>query len=382
MKQYCTLFFLSLFALRGWAQKPASAEMPASGAGTTSAVAAMPAGDNLGQAVIKAKCTTRHVSLPSRRRAADNPTYFRNIRVLDYRRDTSRVGVVHSGTYSQAQIAVWRGSTSTTFAAYLDSVYASRRGFDSLLVVIKDLWISDSVDRTAPSRGLFSDPYWSRIAFRFEAYQRRDGGFVPLTYLDTLSETKGSEDPYVADRRLVELCDVFMEKVADIENQGIIARRRTVTMAQIDSFAERRFDYAMDTAVRLVTGVYASVDEFRDNRPSITDYKITKDKQGNMELRIRDADGQYYYSHTLWGFCEGGQTYVMMDGNLFPIFRVQQQFYVLGSDEYKRDVVAIIPFLIPLGSAALLYGAATVNSPIYRKLQIFRLDAESGKVTK
>ena len=366
--RYCTLCLLSLFALRGRAQKPA--------------VVVMPLADSIGQGVIKAKCDTRHIGLPWRRRRPDNPTLFRGIRVVDYRRDTSRVGVVHSGVNAQTQLLFRNGGTSNGWSGFLDSVYASPKGDDSLLVVIKNLWISDSVDHSGPPRGLFSDPYWSRLAFRFEAYLQHDGGFVPLVYLDTLAETKGTEDGYMTERRLIELTDVFMEKVAAMDNAGTVARRRTVTMGQIDSFSHRRYDYAMDTALQPVKGVYASVDEFRNNRPSITDYKITKDNQGNLELRVKDADGQYYYSHTLWGFCDGWQAYVMMDGNLFPVFRVQHQFYVLGSDQYKRDVVAIIPFMIPLGPAAMMYGMATVNSGIYRKLQIFRLDADSEAVFK
>lgn len=342
----------------------------------------MPSADGAGQALIKAKCSTRHISLPARKRANDYPFLFRGIRVLDYRRDTSRIGVVHSGTYAQTQLLMHNGSTSHAFAGLLDSVYTYPGSGDSLLVVIKNLWISDSLVGPAVPHGLFSDPYWCKLGFRFEAYLQRGGGFVPLVYLDTLAEAKGSEEGSFTERWLLELTDIFMEKVADMDNPGIVARKRTVTMTQIDSFCQRRYDYSMDTVTRPVKGVYASVDEFRNNQPSITDYQITKDNQGILELRVKDADGKYYYSHTLWGFCDGEQAYVMMDGNLFPVFRVQHQFYVLGSDVYKRNVVAIIPFMVPLGSAALLYGTATVNSPMYRKLQIFRLDVDSGEVGK
>lgn len=379
--KFCTLGLLSLFALRAWTQRPAGGAKPDRGAAMPEKGAAMLTGDSIGQAVIRAKCTKRFVELPWRRRSPKYPTLFRGIRVLDYRRDTSRIGMVHSGAYSQAQILFFEGNAESAFGASLESVYASPEGADSLLVLIKDLWISDSLDRSEYTHGFFADRHWWRVAFRFEAYLQHDGGFVPLTYLDTLAEVNGNQNEITADRRLWELSEAFMEKVSAMDVPGTVGRKRTVTMAQIDSFSNRRFDYAMDTALRPVKGVYANVEEFRNNSPSVSDYQITVDQQGNRELRVRGADGQLYYSHTLWGFCDGLQSYIMMDGNLFPVFLVHHQFYVLGSDLYKQKNLAI-PFILPIGPAAFLYGAVDVKSAISRKLQIFRLDAESGKVAK
>ncbi|MBS1663190.1 MAG: hypothetical protein JST68_19260 [Bacteroidetes bacterium] len=127
-------------------------------------------------------------------------------------------------------------------------------------------------------------------------------------------------------------------------------------------------------------GVYTNIDEFRNNAPSITGYEVTKDKQANLELRIRDIDGNLYYSHTMWGFCDGQQIYVMMDGNLFPIFSVQHQMYVLGSKEYRTSKIPLL-FLVPLSPGiAYLYGVATYDAAVLLKLDLFRLNMETGEV--
>ena len=142
----------------------------------------------------------------------------------------------------------------------------------------------------------------------------------------------------VAARQLKDLLDTFMVQVAvlDLEKE-----RRLVTRRQIDSFNRANFDYPMDTATSFAKGVYATAEDFWKNAPSITNYSIDTDKSGHSELNIPDATGKMYYTHTVWGFCDGAQRYAMMDGNLFPIFLVGHQFYVLGSKEYhKRQYTA------------------------------------------
>jgi hypothetical protein len=135
----------------------------------------------------------------------------------------------------------------------------------------------------------------------------------------------------------------------------------------------------MDTATTLVRGVYTSVDEFRDNAPSILKYEIFKGKDSLLELLIPDENGQMYYTHKAWGFCDGQHVYVMMDGNVFPVFSVGHQFYVLGSKEFGHHRTWM-PMYVPLGSAAFIYGAAVASDKIYRKLRLFRLDTRSGVV--
>jgi hypothetical protein len=84
---------------------------------------------------------------------------------------------------------------------------------------------------------------------------------------------------------------------------------------------------------------------------------------------------------TIWGFCDGKQAYVMMDGNVFPVFCVQHQFYVLGSKQYRNPKVNV-PMFIPLGLgyAVLMGGVNNIGDNVSRTLSVFRLDVQSGQV--
>lgn len=54
-----------------------------------------------------------------------------------------------------------------------------------------------------------------------------------------------------------------------------------------------RYHFPIETDNRFAKGVYANFEEFRNNKPSISDYQLTKDKQGILELQIPDENGKY-----------------------------------------------------------------------------------------
>jgi hypothetical protein len=87
-----------------------------------------------------------------------------------------------------------------------------------------------------------------------------------------------------------------------------------------------------------------------------------------------------YYTHRAWGLCDGEHIFVMMDGNVFPAFLVGHQFYVLGSKEYL-DKRTRVPLFIPF-PGGFAYGISTVSDNVFRKLQLFRLNMDSGQVTE
>jgi hypothetical protein len=296
--------------------------------------------------------------------------------VIDARSDTSRIGVIDGEGRSQHELT-FQMPVNRQLAAYLKAGYSNLKGNRSLLVVIKDLWISEPPVR---DNRMFSTPSWD-ISFRFEAYLQSKQGYIPLTLLDTGVSASGINAPNMAARALPELITLFMNRVTAHDPDVDEVVKRTVSFDQIDSFCRTRFDYPMDTATKLQKGVYANIDEFKNNQPSITEYELSQEKSSGLSLNTPDGHGHFIFTHTAWGFCDGKQTYVMMDGNVFPIFMVHHQFYILGSKEY-RDHKIIVPGFIPIsmGVAAIVYGANNVSDNITRSLRLFRLDIRTGEI--
>jgi hypothetical protein len=333
-------------------------------------------GPDAGQQLIRKQCGTLHVHLPLGQSEEGYPVLFDSIRVVDLRRDTSRIGLIGSGREAQEEVLLSR-PVAAQVTAYLNAGYSRPKGSRHLLVAVKDLWVSG---RPTTRR---RDRTW-KVTFRFEAYLTTDGGYIPLTYLDTVVRADDYRAEDMAAQNLPDLMAVFMDKVAAHATADDIATRSPVSYDQIDSFSRTRFSYPMDTATNLMKGVYASAVEFRHNAPSKTTYEISKDDSGNLVLQIPDENGQLRYAAGAWGFCDGKQAYVMRHGEVLPIFRVYHQFYVLGSKDYRvRHTSLGLTRLLPFGDALIIDAAySQINNAVVRELWVFRLDVHSGKVTE
>jgi hypothetical protein len=348
----------------------------------TKPAAAQQAG--IGQQLFQKKCGVDRIPLPLGKFGRDFPGLFQQISVMDARPDTSRIGIVRTSRTGQNEVR-FHSSVSEQLTGYLNAAYSRPAGRYQLLIVLKDLWISfpDSFEVKA---------YFElNIRFRVEAYLKKTDGYGPLIRFDTtMTRLRGLAISSIATDQIRELFDIFMGQVtaADLDRD-----RGLVSYQQIDSFNRAQFSDPIDTATRLVKGVYASVDEFRDNAPSILNYIIDKDPSGKPQLNVADENGKMYFNHTAWGFCDGNQVYVMMDGNLFPVFTVGHQFYVMGAKEYRQKTRrvgysngTIVPIGSIVGMGAYFGASATAGVDVAggttRTLRIFRIDPVTGKVTE
>lgn len=334
--------------------------------------------DSICQAFIKKRYGSTYIQLPEKRKNDSAPPVFSDIRVIDCRQDTTRLGLSTRGFY-RGQI-LFRTTAADAMTTYFQEHFTNPKGPRSLLVVIKDLWLFDDKDSTVIES--FRTNVYTRsqgnIAFRYEAYLRTGEGYIPLTYLDTLGSSTAHSAVGMGQSVLPELLFLFMNKVAALDLDAISKKRKTITYHAIDSFSQTRYNYPMDTVTMPRKGVYASIDEFLDNQPSISDFETVKNGNAEMELHIRDSDGKLYYTHKMWGFSDGKHCYVMMDGTLFPILPIQHQFYVYGSKNYRMKK-APIPVYIPF-PGGVLYGSATANLGVVKDLSLFRLDTRSGAI--
>ncbi len=332
--------------------------------------------NNAGYALLNNRCKHHYISLtPKRNKNKLRDVFpFRSIEVVDYRPDSSRIGLFV--VKRQQADFLFKSSPGTVIKSFLNEAYTNPLASKTLLVVIRELWFSDILFEKQLDK--VPSPFRSRISFRAETYVKENTGYIPLTYFDTtITSPKNIID--IAPFRITELMTSLVEKInsSDI-SPAYLQTKRLLSFAAVDSFSNKSFSYPIDAPDTLREGVYASFEDFRNNKPSIFNYEIEKENNSLMTLRLKDEQGKSYYSRKMWGYCDGQRTYVMMDGNLFPIFTYDRAYYVYGSKEYlvKRNNLPLL-LLFP---GALVFATVPISENVTRHLRFFRLDIKTGEI--
>jgi hypothetical protein len=270
---------------------------------------------------------------------------FSHFEVLDERADTTRIGVhgnlpMHSHFFDRQLI--FSKPAHQEIAAWLNRHFTYPGAPDSVLVILRYLWLSDT-DPYSPNPDQYSsfhphNPADTRTHIRLKAeiYARRNNLYLPLLRIDTLEPTKfvtynARTATYNGwEKDLTELLRDLAENAATAashhRNSG-----RWISGEDIRRFNRSRFDIPIFDSNTLIRGVYTGFQEFRNNAPSIRDFEVRPDN-GHLALYLRNGDGSSYYTHDVWGFCNGKQVFIMRDGLLHLLQKDGNSFYFYGID--------------------------------------------------
>jgi hypothetical protein len=267
---------------------------------------------------------------------------FSYFEVIDDRPDTTRIGVhgnlPMNGHQFDRQLT-FPNPAAQEVARYLNRYFTHPDAPDTALVVLRQLWLSDTdpyLPAADPNRtaGQEQQAGKTHIRMRAEVYARRDNRYLPLIRIDTLQATANVTYSTVKctyngwEKELVVLFRELTENAALALAQKESAGR-WITWDDIHRFNQSRFTIALFNSPTLRRGVYASFEEFRDNAPSIRDFEIRKDI-GGFAIYLKAGDGTSYYSHIVWGCCDGKQVFLMRDGLLTPLRKVGNSFCFYG----------------------------------------------------
>jgi hypothetical protein len=270
---------------------------------------------------------------------------FTHFEVLDERPDTSRIGVhgnlpMHSHFFDRQLI--FSKPARLEIAAWLNRHFTHPGPPDTVLVILRHLWLSDT-DPYTPNPDQYSafhphspDEIRTHIRLKAEIYARRNDQYLPLLRIDTLEPTRyvsynARSATYIGWEK--DLTQMLRDLA---ENATVAAGQKEdngpwISREDIRRFNRSRFDIPIFDSSTLVRGVYTGFDEFRNNTPSIHDFEVRPDN-GHLALYLRNGDGTSYYTHDVWGYCNGKQVFIMRDGLLHLLRKDGNSFYFYGID--------------------------------------------------
>jgi hypothetical protein len=268
---------------------------------------------------------------------------FSHFEVIDDRPDTTRIGVhgnLPMNSHEFDRQLIFPGPVAQELTRYLNRYFVHPDAPDTVVVVLRQLWLSDT-DPYFPSAHPFrpagqgQQAEKTHIRLKAEVYARRDNRYLPLLRVDTLQATGNvtySTVKCTYNGWEKELVAVFGELT---ENAALAAARKEssgnwITRDDIYRFNQSRFDIPILNSPELTRGVYTSFEEFRNNAPSIHDFEIKT--ENGPALYLKSGDGNSYYTHDAWGYCDGKQVFLMRGGLLQPLLKAGNSFCFYGTE--------------------------------------------------
>jgi hypothetical protein len=299
-----------------------------------------------------------------------------SIEVIDARPDTFSLGYLKKGLFV---------STNSSLSTYKRILFATpnltevvqfcnrmvkpgTNSFDIVLVV-KELWLTEEFPEMNDKdnikdidQGLFTE---SRVKARFEFYLRAAEKYYAIYRFDT-SFRKTLPLKISAHEHIANALTLSLRKLLNYNFEDISKNKKAATINEISEFNNSRFNLAIFKDTSFKRGVYISLEEFKNNNPSITEFEIRKGKLADA-LYTKSENGTWAINRSVWGYCDENKLYIKSGENFYHLHKVENSFYFQGSREIQR-------FYMENESAR---GGRAVY---YNTLSPLKLNVESGKI--
>lgn len=322
-----------------------------------------------------------YLSAPREQSKEDFTLPFSQIEVADARHDSSKLGFYRmKGVYETQQYCT-KKSVQQELQDHLNRYYKNNLDSNSanrLLICIKKLWITD-FDK-AELLNNQREQLFEHLYYNADIYYQVGDNYYPVQRLDSIFNKKRS-GPVGKWDFIERALQYTMDQIRQTDFTAM-TKKRFAGRQRIDSFYNSfALPILKDTSYK--KGVYATFDDFKNNRPVYDSFELKPGKLSDI-LYVQESDGKTYVKRDAWGFSDGKNLYVRMGLNFFPIFRINQtwEFYgtnVIGDKTAWTGLLGSMPLAYILATEASR--AASGETPMaLRNLRPFHIDMETGEI--
>jgi hypothetical protein len=246
-----------------------------------------------------------------------------------------------------------------------------------VLIVVKQFWLTDISQLQAIN--LKSPPKAEHISGAFcklDVFIKNRESYLPLVRIDTTIYT----NEYLIDILYPLATEVFTaieKKIETAFNQNRFAGKKEFSREAIYNQYKQLFNYPVFTDVAPNKGVYKSFDEFKANKPYLTNFVMRKNEKEPPSLYIIDEKGNETFTRKVWGVSDGENIYIMQSGLLFKLFRHQHSFYWMGLKSMTSKQTGI-PIIIPV-PGGIIYGVEPSSSYMKISFTPYCLNLDTGE---
>lgn len=257
---------------------------------------------------------------------------FKSITIEDVRFDTTQVGIysllnnILIPTIKNYKIN-FTGGLHKSLSIYLNNYFKANLSNEDVELVcfLKKLRL---VKRDTLTGNVSLQRTYGQVNFQTEIFLRSGGNFYAAFKIDTvLTESVSLKKNEVADEMkdylLMPALALLQKEIGSTLWDNVIKKKVFSRSAVYENYYNKRFNLPILNQP-YKRGVYKTFSEFRNNTPSITDFKILKGKLKIISLT--DKNGDYLPTIKMFGYCDGEKCWILKGNYSFPLIKTGNGF--------------------------------------------------------
>jgi hypothetical protein len=314
---------------------------------------------------------------------------YNAVHFIDARADSSKLGFAMAGV---TNMIFYFLAFPKPVATYLDekaipylSKTAARK--KEITFVINHLWLCERAVKATPGKSLLAGPIVSRTFcyVNVDCYSFVDNQYVLFGKIDTvISTNKWIIDD--ADNLLKQSLTGILLRADSLLVSPTI-HSTPITGNLLTKTTMDKFDLPILKESQITKGVFLTYDEFLNNRPSLTDFTIVREKNGEY-IRSNEIAGTRLDS--AWGYYDGTDLNMHIQNRFYRMVRIQNTFEMAGPkplvyfDELGRDLlyssIYAVIFRQPIGPSLAMSFIPSGKDPTLKELIPYQLNIENGGI--
>jgi hypothetical protein len=329
---------------------------------------------------------------------------IRSISVVDARPDSAAIGFYQLFKRDPRFIVTQAGLRTESEQYIKKYVHCSKSDSLSVVIVLKKFWISTDVHKFDNRKLQDIEEDTSKqislsLFTNIEFYLFKDSGYYALYRFDSafsadikvainiagnIIHIAGDKPSSFASLMIQDALKTSLSKLTtmDLKWNAIVSSKRKFTWHEIEAHEHQIFEIPVLRDNLLVPGVYLTFEEFKSNRPSVTEFEITKDKLNDF-IYTKQSDGRQISLVNVWGYCDSSnQIFIRSNHNFFRLQRRQNAFYIYGSNQTVREIIYHSGggFVPSANGSQQMTGGGTTSEDFTLVLKPFQLDWDTGKL--
>ena len=293
---------------------------------------------------------------------------YASITVVDKRPDTSKAGYYYAYSSDQnVRKVCFRKNMEAEVSSFMNSYinYNTDSANKKIYAYIKKIWFGtyDTTDLKENKITLRT----RKLSIKIEFYLNDQSCFYPLYRFDStynLEDMPGKQPSFALETGLI----ASLRKLS-INIHVDTRKLQCLSRPQIDSFNAVSGNYPVLQETIAKKGVYMSLDQFRNNQPAYTKFRMRFRSSSDDVIIPGSGKGAEDTVVKAWAVCDGEKMYFRINNNYFALFKSGATYDFYGFDIHFKTSTGNRNTGLGIQMLTMMTSKATKSKPLQVNLE-------------